>query len=215
MKKLLALLLVLVMLFSFAACGGEEADAPKTEEKKTQETQTAEEETGSIPRGEVKDNVYTSAYSGLTVTLPEGAKWKFSTDEELASDMDVSVSLLKNDLYAALSQTSTAYDLKAMDTVSGSSLEISYEFYTKTAEDYLKSVKAKMDSLSGVEYEIEKEGETVTFGGKEYLSAVYMKESVGTTSNLNYFVRVEEGILHVVLFTEFYGFQGDVATMFK
>lgn len=215
MKKLLALLLVLVMLFSFAACGGEEADAPKTEEKKTQETQTEEEETGSIPRGELKDNVYTSAYSGLTVTLPEGPKWKISTNEELASDMDVSVSLLKKDLYAALGQTSIAYDLKAVDTVSGSSLEISYEFYERTAEDYLKSVKSKMDSLSGIEYEVEKEGETVTLGGKEYLSAVYEKESVGVTSTLNYFVRVEDGILHVVLITEFYGFEGDAATMLK
>ncbi|MBR3837180.1 MAG: hypothetical protein IKJ74_03455 [Clostridia bacterium] len=214
MKKLLALLLVLVMLFSFAACGGEEADAPKTEETKTQETQ-AEEEEYSIPRGEVKDNVYTSAYSGLTLTLPEAAKWRISSDEDLASDMDVSVSFLKDDLYPALSQTSLAYDLKAIDTVSGSTVEISYEFYTKTPEDYLKSVKSKMDSLSGVEYEVDQEGEKVTFGGKEYVSAVYTKESVGTTSTLNYFVRVEEGILHVVLITEFYGFEGDAATMLK
>ena len=70
MKKWLAMLLAMMMVFALAACGN---------------TNNKGNDAKEFARGSWAENVYTNDSLGLTVTVPEN--WEIADDEELAELM--------------------------------------------------------------------------------------------------------------------------------
>ena len=217
MKRAFALLLALVMVFSFVACAEEKKPAEKKTEEEVQETQksTRPTEYFQIFRGTVTDNTYTSPYTGVTIKLP-GNGWSVTDDETLAKDMGLTTDFIANDLYEALMKTDVLTDFEAMDSETGSTVTATYQLTTTTPSTYLNNVKNKLKSMSGVESEVREENTTTTLGGKEYVTCVIDKEAVGTTSTLYYFVRTtDDGVLVVYCLDAFYGFSASIDQMFS
>lgn len=201
MKKLLALLLVLVMLLSFVSCSQTSENENETKPDQTAET----EELGlgfSVPRGKIEDGKYTSAYSGLTIALPSD-NWSFSSDNDLATEMNVDPELLSSDLSSAIDQVFTVTDMQASDTSTGNTIKIFYSNKGTTPEEHLASVKRSLSSLSGVEYEIAEEGSS-TLCGKEYKKIAIEMEAAGTNITRFVFARTTDDSLLVVVDLSYY-----------
>ena len=205
MKKTLALLLVLAMLFSFAACG--EAEKAEEGSKKTEEAATATENGDSaktdisIRPGTAEGNKYTSDYSGLTINLP-GDEWSFDEEDVLAEETGVPASLIEANRANALDQVSVVYDAKASDSSTGSEMTVAYQM-NRTPEQYMKAEKATLDKLSGVEYEILEE-KTVTLCGNEYTLMALEAEAVGTNTTRIFLARTtDDGVLVTVYINMF------------
>lgn len=86
MKKVLALLLVLTMILTFAACGKKETDeaSEKTAEKETQ-SQSAEQKDGTVPEGAVTDET----------KLGEAIAYKTDSEGHIVISIKTSASIKK------------------------------------------------------------------------------------------------------------------------
>jgi hypothetical protein len=84
MKKILAIVLALCMIFSFAACGSKADPAPNggsgNEEPALDESKLS---------GETKESVYENEYLNLKVTLPAG--WSFYDKDQIAAVNNMTV----------------------------------------------------------------------------------------------------------------------------
>lgn len=159
MKKLFALLLVLVMVASLSACG------------KDKETNYFGGNQGLdigggnaqviLPyRGVVINNTYTSDYSGLKLTVP--SSWRFYTDEELAQTMGMVVDTTNANWFKEqLEENGNFYDMMVLDPATGTNISIMYE---KTSVD----VNTYMNSL---EFQLGNAGYTFGQSGKTMLGA--------------------------------------------
>ena len=104
MKKLLALLLALAMIFALAACGEAKTEAPKTEEpaaeapaeEAKEETPAAEEPAAEAPAEEAKD------YSGYTIRIYSNSNSTERVDWLIAAAADAgfTISLDTNEVYS-------------------------------------------------------------------------------------------------------------------
>ena len=104
MKKLLALLLALAMIFALAACGEAKTEAPKTEEpaaeapaeEAKEETPAAEEPAAEAPAAEAKD------YSGYTIRIYSNSNSTERVDWLIAAAADAgfTISLDTNEVYS-------------------------------------------------------------------------------------------------------------------
>lgn len=145
MKKAIALILTLcTAAMLLAGCGSPEGSADAEKE---------------LTRGTCADNVYTSDYSNLTFTAPEG--WTFSSDEEIAAMMGVGLEALEDSnlqLNEELLEQQVIYDTMALNQETGSSVIIMYENLAVsgsnniTEEDYLDTCKEQMGDADTYNY---------------------------------------------------------------
>ena len=121
-KKKTSLILVLfVLLLSLSACGNNNS-------KEGSEKTEKEAEEKELSRGVWTENVFTSEFSGITFTMPEG--WASGTDEEIAALMQVGIDNLTaagTEVDAEALKAGIVYDMLARDTVSNGSVTISFE----------------------------------------------------------------------------------------
>ncbi|MBR2724630.1 MAG: hypothetical protein IKB72_04260 [Ruminococcus sp.] len=202
MKKIFAILLAAMMLLSFAACGKDnsnenttttiapETTAPATEPvvtttaPATTPTTTADTtlpEGGAVIeagetevfRGTVSDNMYMSAFSGLSFTADEN--WNFLSDADIASMLGVTEDDLKNDkLSSTLTSTGAVYDMYAQliseDNILDANVLVmlldanNIDFKDKTLED---TVELLASASFGLDLASAETG-SASFGGENY-----------------------------------------------
>lgn len=169
-------------------------------------------------RGAVSDNIYMSAFSGLSFTADE--KWTFMTDEELASMANTGITEddLKNDkLPATIKSNGAVYDMAAtlvseegvLDAtvfvllvdknntdIEGKSLEESVEFFANNG--------------FGIDLS------TVTTGSVSYGGEAYYKLDAATENANNSIFACEIGDVYVMVVAASSVESGlDLSTMFK
>ncbi len=169
MKKIFALLLVLVLAVSLAGCNAKEIINK------------------SLSRGVVDGNVYTSEYIGVTFTKPDG--WIYATDEEINELMGASAELLmgQSDYEAAVSDLFTVYDMMVTDPATNNNINIVYENLklnaseNMTAEEYIEIVKTNLTSATELSYSFGNI-ENVTLGGVEFAKLLCDVDYLGIIS---------------------------------
>ena len=110
MKKILAFILALTMLLSFASCSESETKEPETEE--------------IVPaRGTVENGIYKNPAFG--VGFEAGENWYFLTDEEIASAMGVAAETMYGE--DAEITGDHVYDLYCVDNATSATVSINYE----------------------------------------------------------------------------------------
>ncbi|MBR3962257.1 MAG: hypothetical protein IKK14_01890 [Oscillospiraceae bacterium] len=110
MKKILAFILALTMLLSFASCSESETKEPETEE--------------IVPaRGTVENGIYKNSAFG--VGFEAGENWYFLTDEEIASAMGVAAETMYGE--DAEITGDHVYDLYCVDNATSATVSINYE----------------------------------------------------------------------------------------
>ena len=185
MKKILAMTLAVILALSMAACGSAGSDIIQD---------IATDLQNKLLRGAVVGNVYSSEYSGLTFTAPEG--WIYATDEQIAQTMQIGQEDLSDDVAynEAVANLASVYD--AMVTgPDGSNINFLFENLQVTnalsysEEDYLNAVKSQLSMLTELTYEISDEITTVQLCGQDYsvMSAVTSYNGVNMVQN--YYVR--------------------------
>ncbi len=165
MKKIFALILVLVLTVSLAGCGKEE---PINK---------------SLSKGVIDGNVYTNEYIGLTFTKPDS--WIYSTDEEISEIMGATYDLVdSSDYEAAVSNLVSVFDMMARDPETGNNANIVFENLSLsssediTVDEYIEISKANLtEALADFSFTFDNT-ETVTLGGVEFTklkcNATYM-----------------------------------------
>lgn len=185
MKKFVAILLGTLFVFSLFSC------ADNTNPDNTETTLSDEDESTTdssmtlaegISKGTINGNTFTNSTTGISFTKPDS--WVFSTEDEIASMMNIGTSQLDRDIFKkALSEMSTVYDMVAIDPDTSASVTIAYEniaFSEKdisTEERYLEAVKEQLLSTS-MEFTFDDK-----IGTEQLNSCTYKKlEATNTTS---------------------------------
>ena len=183
MKKLIALLLALVMVLSFAACSKGEPAPDNSGNKSSQneesssegesESKSNEEKLDHI-RGSVDGLTYTNTAAEITFAAPEG--WVFFNDDEIAALYNLtSEELLSEETAEILENTDMVYDMYCQNASTGASVNINFEnlgliYGTVLSEEsYLELSKANLEStFSGGGMELVScETVTASIDGKE------------------------------------------------
>ena len=183
MKKWLSLTLAIVMLLLMVSCGGGE----KPEEK------------GGISRGTIDGDVYTNEVLGFTFTKP--ASWIFSTDEEIAALVNISVeSILGENFKNALENNPTVYDMMVVDSLTGSNINLGYENLAKsmatniTIEQYIEVIKNQFESIPGMTVTFPETHDSVKLGDGQFTRVVCTTQMQGvpaTMTQLIYLQKIE------------------------
>lgn len=192
MKKTLAFILAVSMaLCMLTGCSGQE----KTK-------------TPDFSVGVTTETAYTSEFSSLSFTLPEG--WDFATQEELETMMGAgSEAIYGEDPSAAVkySLASTVYDMMAYSADGASNIIVMYENLARypggtklTEEEYLQLMSDQLTSMDGYDYTI---GDTssVTLGSYDYTSLVAQLAAGEQSINQQYCVRRVGSYILAICFT--------------
>ena len=163
MKKSLAILLAVVMLMGFTACGNDTA----------------------VTRGTINGNVYESTYLGIGCELPEG--FTFFSDEEIAQNNSATYDKI-GDLGEDLAAADVIYDMSAGDA-SGSSVNINIEnlgllgITVKSADEYVDiavaQAAAPLEELGFTDVDAFKS--TITFAGAKHPAVQIVASQSGFT----------------------------------
>jgi hypothetical protein len=236
-KNKCLLVLLPILIFVFAACGGdsaqdEQVDTPVTpaaevpadtsdyepaedeqqpeeepEDEEPEEEEPEEEEpevlaTG-ITRGIWNDNVWTSEYLGITVTLEDN--WLYATDEEIAALMGIGSDALAAqglELDFELATLATFHDMLASNTATGASIQVLIErlFFPHnrmTAEQYIEAAAETLEMM-GMQVNLDFPGVT-RIGNYDWLSYGSVMEVMGVEISARYFVNVKDGFARIIM----------------
>ncbi len=218
MKKLFAILLAAMMLLSFAACGKDNSNenttttiAPETTAPATDAVVTTTTAPSTAPtttadttlpeggavieageteifRGTVSDNIYMSAFSGLSFTADE--KWNFLSDADIATLLGVTEADLKNDKLASTLKTSgVVYDMYAQLVSSDNILDANVIVMLLDAnnadlkdKNLEESVELLATSSFGLDLTNSETG-SASFGGEKY----YKVDATTENANVSVF----------------------------
>lgn len=197
MKKLLALVLSLVLMFSLVACGSNDTNTDDENKDSVVETKDDNESieldvaTKAFSRGEVDGDTYKSSFSGLEFTKP--SDWVFSTDEELMALIDAGseyTGVDSSDFEELVESGFAVYDAAAV-SITGSSVMIGFENLETTSNEdateaeYLDVMNQQLESVG---YTME-DSESVKLGEKKYLKSVGTVSLSGVEFTQAYYVR--------------------------
>ena len=176
MKKIIAMILVLTMALSLAACGG--SDKPYTS-------------------GLTLGNVYNHSYFGFKCVLPEG--WSFYTDEQIAQLQGYTQDMMGQDYADIIEKSGSAMEMFAAEDSTGGlyTLNVVVEKLPSAAlseEKYVEScldkTKAALES-AGFQIDVCKAA-TVQFAGKTH-AAIEIQGSYMGVDLYETLVVVKEG----------------------
>jgi len=205
MKKILCAILAVVMLLSVCGC------------------QTAVSGP-AFTAGEVNGNVYTNEFAGITFTAPED--WTFSTEEELAELMDVSLDLVadENEYAKKIAELSTVYGMMASSTDGATNVQVMFENVAITgnrnitAEDYVSTVTGMLESTyadMGATCSIN-DAETIKIGENEYVYLTVDVEYLGVSMQQAYACRkIDKYMANIVITAAGDLTSDDVVAMFS
>ncbi len=184
MKKIFALLLIFVLMFSFAACSGKNTNDIRGDQQSvsqnssdTQSTDAAS--TVSAPEfslGNTDGLVYENKFIGIGCTLDSG--WSFYTDEQIKELNNITNDLAGDAYVEAMKDANLVYDmfavsddqlknmnviLEKVNPITLTSLDIAQNF-----ENSFATMKESFENIgyTNVAYEI---GE-ITISGKKHVS---------------------------------------------
>ncbi len=210
MKKLLALLLALAMMLSFAACGSNETsdnnddNETKQTEKKEEENKTPEKE---LAHGTIDGAVYTNDFLGMKFTRPD--TWVYSTDAEIAAQINKSVDFLgdKDKYKQTLESTQTVYDMMVKDAVTNTNVQVLIENLAKsnstniTEDQYMKVLKTQLESVTEMTVKFDSNFTKVKLGEYEYLRGVADVTLNGVSMKQAYYIHKLDKYMGCVIST--------------
>ncbi len=177
-KKILTLILALVLVLSFAACGQKDVtgdvtpgtveqtpDTNATEATETTEATEATEPEAEFGIGTVSANVYTNKFLGITCAL-DASSWVIKSDAEIREMNEQSLGMMGDDYAETLKNATVIFDFMAAHTNNYDSLNITMERLSLlnlaiTENSYLE---AAQESIVGSLSSMGIEGVTATIG---------------------------------------------------
>lgn len=193
MKKLLALLLVLVMVFSFAACGrdndspdeddirGEQIDNNESKDKTSSASSEAE-----FSLGATTGLTYESKFIGIGCKLD--SDWSFYSDEQIKELNSVTTEVAGEEYAELMKNANLVYDMFAVQNDQLGNMNVVLEKMNKTtlatldiAETFNKTMPTLKETFENVGYTNINFGiGTVTIDGKEFTCLNTSAEIAGT-----------------------------------
>ena len=164
MKKILAMLLVLLMAVGMVACGNG-----------TGGTSQQPENTNFV-RGEWTDNLYVNEFLNLKFTLPEG--WNKASDEEIAEMMGLATEFAAGDssYSTAYNDAKNVYDMVAQDTTNGTNIIVMAENLALSVggtsydeKAYADTVSQQLAAQENLDYTFAEEPSEISIDGETYL----------------------------------------------
>ena len=150
MKKLLALTLSLLLVFSMAACG---------------------EKAAEFEPGKISGTRYESAFAGIVCEL--GSDWKFMSEEEIRENNKIAADLAGEEYTKAIQQMTNVTDMMANRSNGTDTVLVAFEKVVSTSEQkYAEASKENMQKslesmgMTNVTVTIGKG----TFAGEEHVS---------------------------------------------
>lgn len=188
MKKSVSLILALILILGFSACGG----GKKTEDTSASNTKATSEKTTEskstvYEKGETKDGVWTSKSLGLKLTA--GEDYTFMTDEELNQAMNRGSEILEGDENKVADAYEAAgdnvyYEFAVVNAASGANVNAFAEktpYSNMTAKQYLKATKNTLAGMNAtITYD---DNETYTVSGVEFDCLSYHLEAQGVSAD--------------------------------
>ena len=189
MKKLLSLLVLVATLIALVGCV---PDFLGLGEKPS--------------RGSIDGDAYMSEYLGLEFTKP--AHWRYYSDEEIASIMNIAAdNLLEDKFKEALEKNPAIYDMMAVDDSTGTNISVSYENLLRTlslgitVEEYVEAMKEQFTEVTTMQVTFPDELEKVKLGEVEFTRCVCTTKTQGITMIQAYYFRKSGGYMTIVLVT--------------
>ena len=193
MKKLLALLLVLVMVFSFAACG-RDSDSPDEDDIRGEqiENNDLKDKTSSVSSeaefslGATTGLTYESKFIGIGCKLD--SDWSFYSDEQIKELNSVTTEVAGEEYAEMMKNATVVYDMFAAQSDQLANVNVVLEKADKNtlkdldvAENFNKTIPTLKETFenmgyTGLTYEVG----TVTIDGKEFTCLNTSAEISGT-----------------------------------
>lgn len=124
MKKVLAFVLMLTMVFCVSACD-KDSDVRGTYEGGVSATPSDSLDGGSFDIGSVSANKYVNEFAGISCEL--GSVWTFLTDEQIKQNNEDTLGLLGDDYIEQLKNADTFTDMMAKHQNQTDTLNITFE----------------------------------------------------------------------------------------
>ena len=220
MKRFFATLLAVLIVLSLAACNPHTGQTEPTDAHNHSHDHTPQEETTppevsvetnspaqnesvQLSKGNIKGNVYTSNFTGLTFTKPES--FTYLSEAELASKINVSTEELADEIFPyTADRVPAVYDMWATDKKSGISISVAYENMHITAavalstDQYMEMLESAFENTKGTAL-VQKS--TVDLSGKMYQKAIFTTETGDTQTQSIYYIRAMGKFMNIVLVT--------------
>lgn len=187
MKKIIALLMCLALVFSLAACSDNNGGANVTPDADVVDGAKA------LSRGSIEGDVYTNDFIGITFT--KGADWTYLSDAEMAQTLNAGQEIMDiNTLEKVLSETATVYDMSVSNTDGTNNVMVLYEntmltaFKEVTADEYAGYLEASLKKVEGQTYtRVSKEN--VKLGDTDFTKLLYSVAVDGVEISQAYYIK--------------------------
>ncbi len=213
MKKILAIILSVLLVFSLTACAGEDdvrgeinpgsSEQSSNNDPKGDQNDTTGSTEKEFDTGSVSANKYENKFLGISCEL--GAGWTFMTDEQIRQNNETALGLIGEEYAEAIKNATTFTDMMAVhsnqtdtlnitfEKLTGANLVLTEEQYVNLSKDSLKSALENM-GMTNVTLTTGKE----TFAGENHpyieISAQYngvpVFERVAIVKCQNYMVNI-------------------------
>ncbi len=173
MKKLLAVLLTLILVFSLCGClGGGNSDDVRGNINSGGQTETEKEPEFSL--GKATNNTYNNDFLGISCTLP--SEWVFYNDEQILQLNNIVGDVVDEDVAEKLKNANIIYDMYATYQNEGSSININLEKLNAAQIITLDIKKSLEAQIEGIKSSYQNMGYTdinatyqkITVDGKEF-----------------------------------------------
>jgi len=174
-----------------------------------------------ISRGVIEGSVYKNEYLGFEFTKPES--WVYSTDEEIAALVNLSVDTMLGDKFKdALENNPAVYDMMVVDSITRTNIGICYENLSKsfssniTEQQYIDALKKQLSNLSSMTVEFPESYETAKLGQTEFTKVVCTSSTQGLSMKQIYYIKKLDGFMAVIVATVPSGYSVEqIEAMFK
>ena len=214
MKKIFAILLVVSMLFTLAACGSNKENnsgllGNNGGSNKENNSGLLGNNGGSavisrmtLTRGTIIGDVYTNASMGITFT--KGDSWEYYSDAQLSELMGTTTEMMGLDYEQLLKNTGSIYDMMVVDNNTGSNVLVMVEDLQASGSGGM-SESAYLDNLqnmlqsTGIDYSFGGRTQT-SICGKTYYSLNANSNQYGMDMEQVYYVRiVDDYVIGIVI----------------
>ena len=176
----------------------------------------------TITRGTVNGDVYTNDVLGFEFTKP--SSWTYSTDEEIAEALELGLEYFDDEKFKnALEYNPAIYDMMAVDSRTGTNINVGYENLKKTfsssmtEEQYLNKMEEQVQQeATGMTVDFSDTFEKVKIGETEFTKCISTVKASGITMTQAYYVKNIGGYMSYIIVTVTRGYTvADIEAMFK